>query len=240
MRRLLGIVAVGLLAALLLAPAASASNRRVAISNYSWTDTDIHIDLGEHVTWYWVGPDLMHSVTGQEPNATSIDSDPSINQPQHDLGDTFQASFDQPGTYVLSCKLHTTVRGTVTVSATPGDPVAEPDPVPQSAVDNTPPRLRNLSMRQRTFGRKGTALTFSLGEKARVGVDFYRYDAKGHRHFAGYRIYSGFIGLNGVRTAGRSKHFRPRPGSYLAVIEATDNANNTSKPRRLRFEIRKR
>ena len=46
--------------------------------------------------------------------------------------------------------------------------------------------------------------------------------------------------LNGVRLGGRSKHFRPRPGRYVAVIEATDNANNTSNARRLRFKIRKR
>ncbi len=231
---------MALLAALVVAPVAGASNRRVAISNYSWSVPDIELDLGEHVTWYWTGPDLMHSVTGQPPNATSVDSDPQTNQPQHDLGDTFQATFDQPGTYVLQCKLHSTVRGTVTVSATPGDPVSEPDPIPKSNVDNTPPRLRELALRAHKFGRRGTALSFSLGERSRVSADFFRYDADGHRHFAGYRTYSGHVGFNGVRLAGRSKHFRPRPGRYLTVIEATDNANNTSSPRRFKFEIRKR
>jgi plastocyanin len=239
-RRTRATIAAALLVALLIAPSASADNRRVAISNYTWSDTDIQIDLGEHVTWYWVGPDLMHSVTGQPPNATAIDSDPQTNQPQHDLGDTFQASFDQPGTYLLQCKLHSTVRGTVTVSATPGDPGFEPDPIPPIAVDRTPPRLRGLSLRNRTFGRKGTSLSFSLGERSRVSVDYYRQDSDGKRRFAGYRTFKGHIGLNHALFGKRSKNFRPRPGRYEAVIGATDGANNTSSERRLRFTIRKR
>ena len=240
MRRALAIDAAALLAALLLAPAASADNRRVAISDYTWTDTEIEIDLGERVTWYWVGPDLMHSVTGQPPNATAIDSDPQTNQPQHDLGDQFQASFDQPGTYVLQCKLHSTVRGTVTVSNTPGDPFFEPDPVPQTAVDRAAPRLGDLALRNSTFGRRGTSLSFSLGERSRVSVEFYRYNGDGKRQFAGYRTFKGHIGLNDVRLGEPSKNFRPRPGRYQAVIAATDGANNTSPERRLRFTIRSR
>jgi len=239
-RRALAIAAAALLASLLIAPLADAANRRIGISNYTWTDTEIELDRGEHVTWYWIGPDMMHSVTGKSDNAEGIDSDPLINQPQHDLGDSFQASFDEPGTYVLACKLHSTVRGTVTVSSNPGDPVSEPDPVPQSRVDRTPPQMREVALRNRKFGRRGTSLNFSLGERSRVSAEFYRYDADGHRHFAGYRTYNGYIGFNGVRLGGRSKHFRPRPGSYLALIVATDTANNSAKPHRLRFDIRKR
>lgn len=223
-----------------MAPAAGAENRRIAISNYSWSDANLELDLGEHVTWYWTGPDLMHSVTGESANAAGLDSDPQTNQPQHELGDSFQLSFGQPGVYRLQCKLHSTVQGTITVSATPGDPSSEPDPVPQSNVDLTPPRLRELKLGSRAFGRRGTSLTFSLGERSRLSADLYRYDAEGHRHFAGYRTWKGYIGFNGVRIGHRGEHFRPRPGSYLAVLTATDQANNTSTPRRLRFQIRRR
>jgi plastocyanin len=239
-RRATASIAAALLAALFLAPAASADNRRVAISDYTWTDTNIQIDLGEHVTWYWVGPDLMHSVTGQPPNATAIDSDPQTNQPQHELGDSFQASFDQPGTYLLQCKLHSTVRGTVTVSPTPGDPSFEPDPIPPIRVDRTPPRLRELALRNSTFGRRGTSLSFSLGERSRVSVEYHRYDSAGKRRFAGFRTFKGHIGLNHAQFGKGSKNFRPRPGRYQAVIQATDGANNTSSERRLRFTIRRR
>ena len=240
MRRLICTLTLVVIALLALVPVANAANRRVAISNYAWTDTEIEIDLGEHVTWYWVGPDLMHSVTGTSANAAGIDTDPGTNQPKHELGDTFRVTFDQPGTYTLACKLHTTVKGTVTVSSTPGDPVTEPDPIPQSRVDATPPRLRELRMAKSTLGRRGTNLSFSLGERSRVSTEFFRLSADGERRFAGYRTFKGYIGFNGVRIAGPSKHFRPRPGSYEAVITATDEANNTSKPRRLRFTIRKR
>ena len=233
-------VALAILAALLLAAPASADNRRIAISDYSWSDPEIELDLGEHVTWYWVGPDLMHSVTGTSDNAIGLDSDPQTNQPQHELGDKFQLTFEQPGEYVFNCKLHSTVKGTVTVSATPGDPVSEPDPVPPLRVDRTPPRLRDVLLGAKVFGRRGTSLRFSLGERSRVSAEIYSLATGGRRSFAGYRTWKGYIGPNGVRIGGRSAHFRPRPGRYEAVVKATDEANNTSTPRRLRFTIRRR
>lgn len=231
---------LGILAALLLAAPASADNRRIAISDYAWSDAEIEIDLGERVTWYWVGPDLMHSVSGESANAAAIDSDPGTNQPRHDLGDTFQVTFDQPGTYRLNCKLHTTVKGTVTVSNTPGDPVSEPDPVPPLRVDRTPPRLRGVALAAKVFGRRGTSLRFALGERSRVSAEIFRLSPRGRRSFAGYRTWKGYIGPNGVRFGGRSAHFRPRPGRYEAVVLATDEANNASTQRRLRFTIRRR
>jgi plastocyanin len=231
---------VALLACAAFAAPASADNRRVAISDYQWSDPAVQIDLGEHVTWHWVGPDLMHSVSGTSPNAAAIDSDPGTNQPRHDLGDTFRVSFDRPGTYELRCKLHTTVSGTVTVSNTPGDPVSEPDPIPPLRVDRKAPRLRDVSLGQTTFGRRGTRLSFSLGERARVSAEIFRLGEGGRRAFAGYRTWKGYIGPNGVRIGGRSAHFEPRPGDYIAVLRAEDEASNISEPRRLRFTIRPR
>ena len=51
---------------------AGAANRRVAIGHYQWSIPQIHLDLGEHVTWYWVGPDTLHSVTGTSPNDAGL------------------------------------------------------------------------------------------------------------------------------------------------------------------------
>ena len=51
-------------AMLLSAATASAANRRVAIGHYQWSIPQLHVNLGEHVTWYWVGPDTLRSVTG--------------------------------------------------------------------------------------------------------------------------------------------------------------------------------
>jgi hypothetical protein len=60
--RRLGIVAAALLVVALAlgATSASAANRRVAIGHYQWSIPQLHVNLGEHVTWYWVGPDTLH------------------------------------------------------------------------------------------------------------------------------------------------------------------------------------
>jgi plastocyanin len=233
-------VAFLLVLALALVPAADASNRRIAISNYQWSDPDVEINQGEHVTWYWTGPDTMHSITGNSANDLEIDTDPGTNRPDHQIGDQFQLSFDQPGTYSFHCKLHSTVKGVITVDPVPGDPVTEPDPVPKSNVDLSPPPVRDLRLAAHRVGRRGTSLSFSLGEDAKLAADYYRYDSKGRRHYAGYATWPGHIGLNGVRFAARRHHFRPRPGKYLAIIRATDDASNVSKPHRLGFHIRPR
>ena len=147
-RRAAFIAAAVFAVALALTPAASASNRRISISNYQWSNPSIQLDLGEHVTWYWVGPDTIHSVTGESPNALQWDSDAGIGLPHHKIGDSYRIDFDNPGTYDLVCKLHSTVRGTVTVSDTPGDPASEQDPVPKSQVDLRPPKMRQICARQ--------------------------------------------------------------------------------------------
>ena len=234
------LVAVGL--ALLLIPVggADAANRRISISDYKWSSPDIQINLGEHVTWYWIGPDTMHSVTGDSPDAAGLDSDPQTGQPNHDIGDEFKLDFNAPGVYKFRCKLHSTVRGTVTVTDTPGDPSSEPDPVPKSKVDLTPPRLRGISLNKPTFGRRGTNLKFSLPEVAKLSADMYRFDADGRRHFAGYATWPGHVGYNGVRFGDRRKHFKPRPGSYMAELTAIDKSQNVSDGKRIKFKIRKR
>lgn len=226
-------------AAAALAPAAEAANRRVAISNYQWSQPEIQIDLGEHVGWYWVGPDVVHSVTGTSDNARGLDSDPETNLPQHPVGDSFALSFDQPGVYSFQCKLHSTVRGTVVVSAEPGDPVAEPDPVPASRVDLVEPQIRHLRLPSASLTGRGGQLHFWLGERAKLDADYFRLGPGGEREFAGWGKWSGYLGLNEIRFGGRGKHFDAPPGRYLAELRATDRENNVSDPRRVRFSIRR-
>lgn len=233
-------IRVALAALLLLAvlPAvASGANRRVAISDYRWSLEDVQIDLGEHVTWHWTGPDTLHSVTGDSPNSAGIDSDPNKGQPEHVIGDSFRVDFDQPGTYRFRCKIHSTVNGTVTVSATPGDPITEPDPVPRSSVDLKRPRMSDIRLAKTTFRRPGTRLHFAVGERSRVSADYYRFDREGKRRFAGYANWEGTVGFNTVPFGNRREHFKPRPGRYVAVISATDRSANTGGDHRVRFRI---
>jgi plastocyanin len=236
-RQLIAVLALGLVLAL--APAAGAANRRVAISNYSWSDPQLEIGLGEHVTWYWTGPDTVHSVTGSSPNAAGLDSDPGISLPQHRVGDSFQLNFDSPGTYDFECKLHNTVRGTVTVLPTPGDPQSEPDPVPASNIDLKAPQIRGLRLQRSTFRGRGAALAFELDERATLDADYYRREGD-RRRFAGWAKWAGgYLGLNRIRFGARGKHFRAEPGRYLAELRATDRDGNLSEPRRVRFTIRR-
>ena len=97
----------------------------------------------------------MHSVTGTSANDAGWDSDPNSGTPDHNIGDRFELTFSSPGTYTFQCKLHSTVRGTVQVSATPGDPDAEPDPIPRSNVDLIAPHVDGVGLKSRSFGKRG-------------------------------------------------------------------------------------
>jgi plastocyanin len=221
-----------------LAPAAQADNRRIAIGNYQWSDPDLHLDLGEHVTWYWVGPDTIHSVTGDSPSAKGLDSDPDTSLPDHPVGDSFELAFDAPGTYEFACKLHPIVRGTVTVSDLPGDPVSEPDPIPPNQVDDTAPRIRGVSLAESKVRHRGTRLHLALDEDAKLDAELYRLGAGKQRAYAGYQQWRGLhVGFNDVRFGAAGKHFDAAPGRYLAKLTATDRSHNESRIRKLRFRI---
>lgn len=237
-RKAIAVEACALAALIALAGAAGAdaANRRIAIADFQWSSEDVRIDLGEHVTWYWTGPDTIHSVTGDGPESSGLDSDPGENFPEHPVGDSFQLRFDAPGSYSFVCKLHSSVRGTVTVSNVPGDPIAEPDPVPANRVDLRAPRLRKLSLERTPIRGRGGQLHFSLGERARVEADYYRLE-NGRKRFAGWARWNGYIGENEIRFGGRRKHFDADPGRYVAELRATDRSNNTGKARGIRFEI---
>ena len=240
MVRRLPLVAGAIAAALLAAPAAHAANARVEISDFHWSKPEIQLDLGEHVTWYWTGPDLLHSVTETSPNAGEIDSDAGQSTPRHDPGDTWSHTFDQPGTYEFHCKLHSVVRGTVVVSQDPGDRITEPDPIPTVNVDALAPKLTGVSLDETKFGAEGTTLNVTLNEKATVDAELWRLPKRprGHRRYAGWQDWAGHIGYNHLEGFGvKGEHLRPRPGRYVAEVRATDESHNRSTAR-LRFTIR--
>lgn len=229
-------LALTLLAAALLLPAlADASNRRISISNYQWSSPEIDIDLNEHVTWFWTGPDTMHSITGDSPNAKQWDSDPGT-LPQHRIGDDYQVSFTQPGVYSFQCKIHSLVRGDVTVSNTPGDPESEPDPIPKSNVDLVKPEMRAITLAPK-FGRNGSSMKYSIAERGNLDVEYYRYSSKDQKQFAGYAKYKSYVGYNRARIGVRKPHFKPKAGRYLIKMRVTDESNNTSKVKKRRFRV---
>ena len=237
-RRLLASLAIACSCALAAVPAASATNTRVSIANYAWSHPQVQIDLGEKVTWDWLGPDLAHSVTGTSPNDRQWDSDPGTDAPDHRPGDSFTLQFNQPGVYLFQCKLHSFVRGEVMVSDIPGDPNSDPGSQPPLNIDIEPPTLGTVSLaRQRIGGTKGIATTAHISDRGTLEADYYRFNWKGERRYTGYATWNAFIGINRFALAARGKHFKARPGRYEAVLGATDTSANVSKPVTKRFTI---
>jgi amicyanin len=233
-RRLALIAALALAAP---APALAASHR-VAIGDFRWSSPVVNVDLGEHVTWYWVGPDTEHSVTGISANDSALDSDRDQAVPTHRAGDKFSLTFNQPGTYEFQCKLHAIVRGQVVVSAVRGDPALDPDSVPPLAVDLVPPDFGQVRLVRARFGRHGTRLRFALDERATIDAELYRL-RHGGRTYSGYMLWRGHVGYDDLPFRARTHgDHRLRPGRYVAIVRATDAAHNDSPARRLRFTVR--
>ena len=223
---------------------AGAANTRVSIGNFSWS-TNPEIDLGERVIWHWVGPDTAHSVTGTGPGGGRVDSDPLTAYPNRAVGSTFEYAFDQPGTYSFVCKVHASVRGSVTVSETPGDPESDPGPAPDVFWDDEAPQLEEVRPLD-TLLVAGTPgeLRFAINERARADVDYFRVVRVGTkkrprwvRRFAGYSEWQTFIGYNVVDYGAPSETFPGEPGRYYAVLRATDPSRNIAGPIPFRFEI---
>ncbi|HMI80568.1 MAG TPA: plastocyanin/azurin family copper-binding protein [Solirubrobacterales bacterium] len=229
----------GLLALALAFPAtAAALNTRVSIADYTWSNREVRVDLGEKVTWDWLGPDLAHSVTGISANDLGWDSDPGTDAPAHRAGDSFTLQFTQPGTYLFQCKLHAAVRGEVVVSDVPGDPNSDPGPQPPLNIDVKPPTLGSVTLAKRQVkGTRGFGFSLQVSERGSLDAEYYRLGSKGRRVFNGYETWKTFIGINHLTLARRGKHFRARAGRYEVVLRATDEAANESRPVRKRFAI---
>jgi plastocyanin len=244
---------------------ASANNTWVSISDFQWSDKNPHIDLGESVTWTWAGPDTAHSVTGRAPNdsafdpitttdASQWDSDAGTNEPNHLPGDEFKVTFDHPGTYLFSCKLHSVVRGEVTVSDVPADPASDPGPKPKINFDFESPHVDDYFFTADGFSPaapvigprgRGIGFSFSLSEPATASADYYQLVRRGKgkkkrtvRIYRGYGEWNGHVGINLVGFARKSPNFKPVAGRYLAYFRAEDRVQNTTADIPLRFTVK--
>jgi plastocyanin len=172
----------------------------------------IEADVGDT---YWVGPDTMHSVTGDSPNDLGIDSDPGNPEPMHKVGFTFTVVFTQPGVYMFHCKLHNIVHGEVIVSDTPGSPNDDPDPIPTPKVNLMQPSLSSLHLRPQQFGTRGTTLDYALDDTSSIDSEIWHL-TNGHRGaYAGWQELHGHIGPDYGPFARRGPHFKPARGRYV-------------------------
>ena len=220
------------------APAvARAADAKVALGHYKWSHPVVHVDLGQRVTWYWVGPDTMHSVTGISVNDLTLDSDPNNPEPDHRVGDTFKLTFSQPGVYEFQCKLHPVVHGEVIVSDTPGDPADDPDPIPRPNVDLMRPTVSGITLQPPRFSLDGTTLHYALDDSSTIDAEIWHSSHGRRGTYAGWQQWRGHIGFNQVRFASRHRHFNPRRGSYIAYITPTDFFGNVGRTKTVRFRI---
>lgn len=91
---------------------ASGSNT-VTMQNISFTPDDIEVSAGDTVTWVNEEESASHTVTA------GSEDDPSgeFDSGNLDPGDTFEFTFEEPGTYGYYCDVHPgSMSGTVTVS----------------------------------------------------------------------------------------------------------------------------
>jgi plastocyanin len=219
---------------------ADAVSRKVAIGDFQWSPGEVTIDLGDTVTWFWVGPDTQHSVTGLSANAVSMDSDPGNGAPDHAPGDRFSLTFSRPGTYEFHCKLHSIVRGRVIVSSTPGSGAPSPDPDPPVKVDVRAPELTEVRWAPKPirFGR-GAELRYTLDEASEITFDVMQRRG-GRWRLLGTRRFRGHVGWNTWRFSGVLRGKRLRPGAYRALLVAADEAGNRTRDVAAPFRVVRR
>ena len=139
---------------------------------------------------------------------------------------------------MFQCKLHSFVRGEVVVSANPGNPNSDPGPQAPLNIDIVKPTLGGVQLKRTTInGHKGVAMTAQINERGTLDAEYYRINSHGKRVFNGYATWKAFIGINHLTLAARGKHFKARPGRYRAVLRASDEAANKSKPVTKAFTI---
>ena len=231
-RRLAGVLTVVALAG---ATPAGATSAKVAIGDFRWSPMDVTVARGDSVTWFWIGPDTQHSITALEP-ANGVDSDPGDNAPEHQAGDEFSVTFDQPGDYQFHCKLHALVRGTLHVVDDPSlaGPSTEPDP--QVVGDVVTPELTQARWAGSVRYGRGGELRYTLDEASRIRMDVMR-PRRGVDRYMGGRSFSGHIGWNRQAFRGALRGKRLKPGRYYALLVAADAAGNRTKDVRVPFRV---
>ena len=83
----------------------TAETGTVEIEGFAFGPDELAVDAGATVTWT-NRDDTDHTVTQ---NGEILDSDPLA------AGETYEVTFDEPGTYEYFCKFHPAMQATVTV-----------------------------------------------------------------------------------------------------------------------------
>jgi plastocyanin len=220
MRRRTGVIAAVVLASLVAAPAADTHPGHgalsVVVAQFKYTPPDVNLVVGDTVLWTWAGPDTNHSVTADAGQSMNFDSDPGKPSAEiaHPLNDGYGVTFTQPGTYRYHCKVHSFMKGSITVAAAPTPPQA------------AAPQLTKVSTAPKRFctrcAKPGTTLHFTLDVPASMRAMLRR-----HGRTVKEIDFDSPPGTNSHRV----KFRKMRAGKYVLRLVAVDNTSGkSSKP----------
>jgi plastocyanin len=143
----------------------------VSIGQLQYSPANISIYVGDSVLFTWNGPDTNHSVTSDSGQSISFDSDPgkSSGQIGHSIGDGYGVSFAQVGTFHYHCKVHSFMKGTITVQPAPGGPATP---------STNPPQLTSVRVKPTRFctrcAKPGTVVSYRLDVPASMRASLRR------------------------------------------------------------------
>src|SRR3954449_10853787 len=117
---------------------------QVSVGQFKYGPADISMYAGDSVLWTWNGPDTNHSVTADAGQAMDFDSDPGKSSAEivHPIGDGYGVSFTRAGTFHYHCKVHSSMKGTITVQSAPGG---------TSTPSNSAPQMTKVRVKPRRF-----------------------------------------------------------------------------------------
>ena len=106
---LLTVLAVGCAAQPASSPAPAVAGTQISIKGFAFNPNQPSVTKGATVTW--TNEDgTTHTITSGTPGSATGKFDQSL-----DGGKTFSFTFADTGTYEFFCKIHQTMRGTITV-----------------------------------------------------------------------------------------------------------------------------
>jgi plastocyanin len=198
----------------------------VSIGQLAYSPANISIYVGDSVLWTWNGPDTNHSVTADGGQPMTFDSDPgkSSSQIGHSIGDGYGVSFTQVGTFHYHCKVHSFMKGTITVQPAPGGPAAP---------STNPPQLTSVHVKPTHFctrcAKPGTLVSYRLDVPASMRASLRR----------GGRTVKEIDFSSPPGTASKRLPFKKvRAGKYVLRLVAIDNVTGkTSKPSDTRVQV---
>jgi len=128
-------IGLGLHAAGAVSPV-QAKDQAVPIKDFSFTPAKVTITAGSVVTWTNKGG-TQHTVTSN--TGGTLDSGPI------GLGEAYGNLFDTPGTYAYHCAFHSSMKGTIVVTAAAPTPSQVGTPAPSPPAGTLPPGFKSPS-----------------------------------------------------------------------------------------------